>query len=91
MLIWLKLNVMFFLELDYYCHHFCSHVIGTFQERGIKDALYRSVERLTNVNMMFSQPSTTLIKHHSIYKKIKNKYYIWLLDWLKINVMLFNL
>ena len=75
-----KIKCHVFLELDYYCHHFCSHVIGTFQERGINDALYRSVERLTNVNMMFSQRSTTLIKHHSIYKEFKNKYYIWLLD-----------
>ena len=24
-----------FLSLDSYCHHFCSHVIGTFQERAI--------------------------------------------------------
>ena len=34
-----KIKCHVFLELDYYCHHFCSHVIGTFQERGIKDAL----------------------------------------------------
>ena len=28
-----------FLDLDYYFHHFCSQVIGTFQERAINDAL----------------------------------------------------
>ena len=28
-----------FLELDYYCHYFCSYVIGTFQERAINDVL----------------------------------------------------
>ena len=33
-----------FLDLDYYFHHFCSHVIGTFQERAINDALQRSVD-----------------------------------------------
>ena len=31
----------------------CSHVIDTFQEHAVNDALYRSVERLTNVSMMF--------------------------------------
>ena len=51
-----------FFYLDYYFHHFCSHVIGTFQERAINNALQRSVERLTNVSIMFSQRSTTLIK-----------------------------
>ena len=35
----LKLNVMFFLDLEYYFHHFCSQVRGTFQERAINDAL----------------------------------------------------
>ena len=34
-----KIKYHAFLELDYYCHHFCSHVIGTFQERGINDVL----------------------------------------------------
>ena len=37
-----KLNAMFFLYLDYYVHHFCSHVIGTFQERAVNDELNRS-------------------------------------------------
>ena len=37
-----KLNAMFFLYLDYYFHNFCSHVIGTFQERAVKDELNRS-------------------------------------------------
>ena len=50
-----------FLDLDYYFHHLCSQVIGTFQERAINDALYRSVDRLTNVSMMFSQRSTSLM------------------------------
>ena len=27
-----------FLSLDYYCHHFCSHAIGTFRERAINYA-----------------------------------------------------
>ena len=53
---------VFFLDLDYYFHHFCSHIIGTFQERAINDALQRSVDRLTNVSIMFSQRSTSLIK-----------------------------
>ena len=30
---------VFFLDLDYNFHHFCSQVIGTFQERAINDAL----------------------------------------------------
>ena len=30
---------VFFLDLDYYFHHFCSQVIGTFQERAMNDAL----------------------------------------------------
>ena len=34
-----EIKCLFFLELDYYCHHFCSHVIGTFQERAINDVL----------------------------------------------------
>ena len=34
-----KIKCYVLLELDYYCHHFCSHVIGTFQERGMNDAL----------------------------------------------------
>ena len=42
LLIWLKLNAMFFLYLDYYFHNFCSHVIGTFQERAVNDELNRS-------------------------------------------------
>ena len=33
---------VFFLYLDYYFHHFCSHVIGTFQERAVNDELKRS-------------------------------------------------
>ena len=28
-----------FLDLDYYFPHFCSQLIGTFQERAINDAL----------------------------------------------------
>ena len=51
-----------FMDLDYYFHHICSHVIGTFQERAINDALQRFVDRLTNVSIMFSQRSTSLIK-----------------------------
>ena len=27
-----------FLSLDYFCHHFCSHAIETFQERAINYA-----------------------------------------------------
>ena len=26
------------LSLDYYCHHFCSHVIRTLQRRVVNDA-----------------------------------------------------
>ena len=57
-----EIKCQVFLDLDYYFHHFCSHVIGTFQERAINDALQRSVDRLTNVSIMFSQRSTSLIK-----------------------------
>ena len=40
-----------------------------FQERAVNDELYRYLERLTNVSMMFSQRSTShKKKHHSIYK-----------------------
>ena len=53
---------IFFKLLDYYFYHICCHVIGMFQENSVNDELYRSVERLTNVSMMFSQRSTSLMK-----------------------------
>ena len=37
-----KINCHVFLYLDYYFHHCCSHVIGTFQERAVNDELNRS-------------------------------------------------
>ena len=33
--------------------HVCSDIIETFQERAVNDASYRSVERFSNVSMMF--------------------------------------
>ena len=37
-----KIKCHVFLDLNYYFHHFCSHVIGTFQERAVNDELNRS-------------------------------------------------
>ena len=37
-----KIKCHVFLYLDYYFHHFCSQVIGTFQERAVNDELNRS-------------------------------------------------
>ena len=37
-----KIKCHVFLYLDYYFNHFCSHVIGTFQERAVNDELNRS-------------------------------------------------
>ena len=37
-----KIKCHVFLYLDYYFHNFCSHVIGTFQERAVNDELNRS-------------------------------------------------
>ena len=37
-----KMFFYVFLYLDYYFHHFCSHVIGTFQERAVNNELNRS-------------------------------------------------
>ena len=36
-----KIKCHVFLYLDYYFYHFCSHVIGTFQERAVNDELNR--------------------------------------------------
>ena len=37
-----KIKCHVFFILDYYFHNFCSHVIGTFQERAVNDELNRS-------------------------------------------------
>ena len=38
-----------------------GHVIKTFLKRVLNDPLYCYIERLTNVSMMFSQRSTSLM------------------------------
>ena len=63
-----EINWHVFLIFRLIFYHICSNVIETFQKRAVNDELNRYLERLTNVSMMFSQLSTSLIKHHSIYK-----------------------